>query len=66
MFCAPTNNVVERCKKYKTELKYILKMWIFFTTSTFFFVFYANIQMMEKNSLKLLIKNNKIFTNDII
>ena len=65
-FCAPTNNVVERCKKYKTELEKHFKNVDFCTTSTLLGekCHYTNdgkkfFKICEK-------KSNKIFMNDII
>ena len=54
-FCAPTNNVVERCKKYKTELEKHFKNVDFCTTST---LLGEKCQYTNdgKNCLKLLIK----------
>ena len=65
-FCAPTNNVVERCKKYKTELEKHFKNVDFCTTSTLLGekCHYTN---DGKKFFKIVDKkNNKIFTNDII
>jgi len=65
-FCAPTNNVVERCKKYKTELEKHFKNVDFCTTSTL-----LGEKCQYTNDGKKLFKivdkkSNKIFTNDII
>lgn len=65
-FCAPTNNVVERCKKYKTELEKHFKNVDFCTTSTLLGekCHYTN---DGKKFFKIVDKeSNKIFTNDII
>lgn len=65
-FCAPTNNVVERCKKYKTELEKHFKNVDFCTTSTLLGekCHYTN---EGKKFFKIVDKkSNKIFTNDII
>ena len=65
-FCAPTNNVVERCKKYKTELEKHFKNVDFCTTSTLLGekCHYTN---EGKKIFKIVDKkSNKIFTNDII
>lgn len=65
-FCAPTNNVVERCKKYKTELEKHFKNVDFCTTST---LLGEKCQYTNdgKKFFKIVDKkSNKIFTNDII
>ena len=65
-FCAPTNNVVERCKKYKNELEKHFKNVDFCTTSTLLGekCHYTN---DGKKFFKICDKkSNKIFTNDII
>ena len=65
-FCAPTNNVVERSKKYKTELEKYFKNVDFCTTSVLLgekFSFTNNGEKIFKISEK---KTNKIFNNDII
>lgn len=65
-FCAPTNNVVERCKKYKTELEKHFKNVDFCTTST---LLGEKCQYTNdgKKVFKIVDKrSNKIFTNDII
>ena len=65
-FCAPTNNVVERCKKYKTELEKHFKNVDFCTTSVLLGekCHYTN---DGKKFFKIVDKeSNKIFTNDII
>lgn len=65
-FCAPTNNVVEICKKYKTELEKHFKNVDFCTTST---LLGEKCQYTNdgKKFFKIVDKkSNKIFTNDII
>ena len=65
-FCAPTNNVVERSKKYKTDLEKHFKNVDFCTTSVLLGekCHYTN---DGKKFFKIIDKkSNKIFTNNII